>query len=191
MQKQLNRRALLAAASGLAAWPLMANSASPKRPLARVVVIGGGFGGATAAKYIRLWAPEIEVVLVEREATFVSCPLSNLVLGGTQQMEDLSIGYDTLQKKYGVRVVHDEALTIDPDRREVRLARGDRLQYDRLIVSPGVHVQYDRVPGLESAEAQAQVLHAWKAGPQTLALRRQLEAMPNGGVYALHIPVAP
>ena len=188
--KNLNRRALLGATGGALALSLI-GCATPSRPVARVVVIGGGFGGATAAKYIRLWAPEIEVVLVEREAAFVSCPLSNLVLGGTQTIEDLTTGYGTLQKKYGVRVVHDEATAIDAAKREVRLARGDTLKYDRLIVSPGIHFQYDQVPGLESAEAQSRVLHAWKAGPQTVALRQQLEALPNGGVYALHIPKAP
>ncbi len=186
----LNRRSLLGLAGGMAALSL-AGCASPARPSQRVVVIGGGFGGATAAKYIRLWAPEIEVVLVEREAAFVSCPLSNLVLGGSQTIEGLTTGYGALQSKYGVRVVRDEALAIDPDKREVRLARGDALRYDRLIVSPGVDFLYNEVPGLESAEAQARVLHAWKAGPQTVALRRQLEALPDGGVYALHIPKAP
>lgn len=190
MSKTLNRRNLLIAAGGAATMAL-AGCATPSRPVARVVVIGAGFGGATAAKYIRLWAPEIEVVLIEREAAFVSCPLSNLVLGGSERIENLTTSYDTLQKKYGVRIVHDEALAVDADRREVRLARGDALKYDRLIVSPGVHFQYDQVPGLEGEKAQARVLHAWKAGPQTVALRRQLEALPNGGVYALHIPKAP
>lgn len=146
-----------------------------------VVVIGGGFGGATAAKYIRQWAPEIEVVLVEREAAFISCPLSNLVLGGSEKIENLTTGYDTLQKKYGVRVVRDEALAIDAEKKTVKLARGDTLSYDRLIVSPGIDFQFDQVPGLQSAEAQAKVLHAWKAGPQTVALRRQLEERPDGG----------
>ncbi len=190
MMNKLNRRSLLAAVGGAAAWSL-AGCATVTRPSARVVVIGGGFGGATAAKYIRMWAPEIEVVLVERDAAFVSCPLSNLVLGGSQTIDDLTTGYDTLAKKYGVRVVRDEALHIDAVKREVRLARGDTLKYDRLIVSPGVHFQYDQVLGLGSTAAQSRVLHAWKAGPQTVALRRQLEAMPDGGVYALHIPQAP
>ncbi|MFZ4624907.1 MAG: FAD-dependent oxidoreductase, partial [Rhodoferax sp.] len=186
----LNRRSLLAALGGTALLSL-AGCASTGKPVARVVVIGGGYGGATAAKYIRLWAPEIEVVLVEREAAFVSCPLSNLVLGGSQRIEDLTTGYDTLQKKYAVRVVHDEAIAVDAEKREVRLARGDVLKYDRLIVAPGIHFLYDQVPGLESAQAQQRVLHAWKAGPQTVALRQQLEALPNGSVYALHIPKAP
>jgi NADPH-dependent 2,4-dienoyl-CoA reductase/sulfur reductase-like enzyme len=188
----INRRGILAACGAYAAAQLTACATpSVHKPVARVVVIGGGYGGATAAKYIRLWAPDIEVVLVEREAAFVSCPLSNLVLGGSKQIEELTTGYDTLQRKYGVKVVHDEALAIDADKRTVRLARGDTLRYDRLIVSPGVDFQYEQVSGLQSAEAQARVLHAWKAGPQTVALRRQLEALPDGGVYALHIPKAP
>ncbi len=191
MKHSIHRRHFLAAAGGTAVALALPGCATTAAPKARVVVIGGGFGGATAAKYIRLWAPEIEVVLVEREAAFVSCPLSNLVLGGTETIENITTGYDTLAKKYGVRVVRDEATAIDAGKREVRLARGDTLKYDRLIVSPGIDFQYDQVPGLESADAQARVLHAWKAGPQTVALRRQLEALPDGGVYALHIPKAP
>ena len=188
----INRRSFLAATGAVTATALAACATpSNQKPIARVVVIGGGFGGATAAKYIRLWAPDIEVVLVEREVDFVSCPLSNLVLGGSKTIEDLTTGYDTLQRKYGVKVVRDEALAIDAEKRTVRLARGDVLTYDRLIVSPGIDFQYDQVPGLQTADAQARVLHAWKAGPQTVALRRQLEALPNGGVYALHIPKAP
>ncbi len=192
MTIQLNRRHLLAAAGGAAAALALPGCASvSSAPKARVVVIGGGFGGATEAKYIRLWAPEIEVVLVEREAAFVSCPLSNLVLGGSEKIENITTGYDALQKKHGVRVVRDEATAIDAAKKEVRLARGDTLKYDRLIVSPGVDFQYDQLPGLQTADAQARVLHAWKAGPQTVALRKQLEALPDGGVYALHIPKAP
>ena len=192
MTIQLNRRHLLAAAGGAAAALALPGCASvSSAPKARVVVVGGGFGGATAAKYIRLWAPDIEVVLVEREAAFVSCPLSNLVLGGSEKIENITTGYDALQKKHGVRVVRDEAISIDAAKKEVRLARGDTLKYDRLIVSPGVDFQYDQVPGLQTADAQARVLHAWKAGPQTVALRKQLEALPDGGVYALHIPKAP
>ena len=187
---ELKRRSLLALGASAAALALP-GCASLSRPTSRVVVIGGGFGGATAAKYIRLWAPDIEVVLVEREAAFVSCPLSNLVLAGQESLENLTTGYGTLSRRHGVTVVRDEAVGVDVARREVRLARGDTLRYDRLIVSPGIDFQYDQVPGLESAEAQARVLHAWKAGPQTLALRRQLEALPNGGVFALHIPKAP
>lgn len=187
----INRRNILTAAGGAALALTLPGCATVGKPKARVVVIGGGFGGATAAKYIRLWAPEIEVVLVEREAAFISCPLSNLVLGGSEKIENLTTGYDTLQKKHGVRVVRDEALAIDAEKKTVKLARGDTLSYDRLIVSPGIDFQFDQVQGLQSANAQAKVLHAWKAGPQTVALRRQLEALPDGGVYALHIPKVP
>lgn len=187
----MNRRTLLTTAGGAALALSLPGCASVAQPKARVVVVGGGFGGATAAKYIRQWAPEIEVVLVEREAAFVSCPLSNLVIGGTEKIENLTTGYEVLQKRYGVRVVRDEAVAIDAEKKTVKLARGDPLRYDRLIVSPGIDFQFDQVPGLQSAEAQSQVLHAWKAGPQTVALRRQLEALPDGGVYALHIPKVP
>ena len=156
----------------------------------RVVVIGGGFAGATAARYIRLWAPDIAVTLVERNNEFVSCPMSNLVLGGNTRIEDLTSGYGGL-RKHGVRIVRDDAVAVDPAKRTVRLAGGDALGYDRLIVAPGIDFLPDAIPGLKSAEAQSRVLHAWKAGPQTVALRKQLEAMPDGGVYALSIPLAP
>jgi sulfide dehydrogenase [flavocytochrome c] flavoprotein subunit len=192
---KIARRTLLrtlAVGAGAGALAAMTGCASPATTARqRVVVIGGGYGGATAAKYLRLWAPEIEVVLVEREAAFISCPLSNLVLGGYETIENLTTSYDTLQRKHGVRVVRDEATAIDPAKKEVRLARGDTLKYDRLIVSPGIDFLYNQTPGLESAEAQAKVLHAWKAGVQTVALRKQLEALDNGGTYVLHIPKAP
>jgi sulfite dehydrogenase len=156
----------------------------------RVVVIGAGYGGATAAKYIKLWAPDIDVTVVERGSEFVSCPLSNLVLGGNTDIRELTYSYDGLKRR-GITVVRDEATAIDVEKREVRLAGGNTLSYDRLIVSPGVEFLYGGIPGLNNADAQNRVLHAWKAGPQTLALRKQLEDMRDGGVYALHIPKAP
>jgi sulfide dehydrogenase [flavocytochrome c] flavoprotein subunit len=158
---------------------------------ARVVVVGGGFGGATAAKYIRKWSDgRIGVTLVERERVFVSCPLSNLVLGGSRQIEDLTVAYDRLEK-WGVRRVTGEASSIDPTARAIRLASGETLAYDRLILAPGVDFIWNAVPALDNAAAREKVLHAWKAGPQTVALRRQLEAMPDGGVFVMHIPLAP
>ncbi|MBI3918645.1 MAG: FAD-dependent oxidoreductase [Betaproteobacteria bacterium] len=156
----------------------------------RVVIVGGGFSGATAAKYIRLWAPDIAVTLVERNAQFISCPMSNLVLGGNARIEDLTTSYDGLRKR-GVRVLRDEAVAVEHDRRQVRLTGGTTLQYDRVIVAPGIDFIYDAIPGLNGAEAQNRILHAWKAGPQTLALRRQIEAMRDGGVFVFHIPMAP
>lgn len=157
---------------------------------ARVVIVGAGFSGATAAKYIRLWAPDIDVTLVERNPDLVSCPLSNLVIGGTRTMANLTMGYGGLQK-YGVKVVRDEALSIEPLKREVRMASGSTLNYDRLIIAPGIDLNYSPIPGLKSEEAQARVPHGWKAGAQTLALRKQLESMRDGGIFAIHVPRAP
>jgi len=157
---------------------------------ARVVVIGAGIGGATAAKYVKMWAPDIDVTVVERDAGFVSCPISNLVLAGNTTMGEISRDYSGLANR-GINVVRDTALAIDPVARTVRLAGGNTLGYDRLIVSPGVEFMYNTIPGLNSAGAQIQVPHAWKAGPQTLVLRKQLESMRDGGVFAFHIPLAP
>jgi sulfite dehydrogenase len=154
----------------------------------RVVVIGGGYGGATAAKYIRMWDQGIDVVMVERSDAFTSCPMSNLVLGGSRTMEEIRRTYDGLRRR-GVRVVQDEATAVDPAKKVVRLQRGGDLQYDRLIVSPGIDFNFAEIDGYQAS--QDRILHAWKAGPQTLALRRQLEAMKDGGVYVLAVPLAP
>ena len=156
----------------------------------RVVVIGAGFGGATAAKYVKMWSPDIDVTVVEREAGFISCPISNLVLAGNTTINDISRDHSGFAKR-GINLVRDNAVAIDPATKTVRLAGGSTLGYDRLIVSPGIDFMYDTIPGLNNAAAQNQVLHAWKAGPQTLALRKQLESMRDGGVYAFHIPLAP
>ena len=157
----------------------------------KVVVIGGGYGGATAAKYIRLWAPQIEVTLVEPNPSFVSCPFSNRVLGGNLAIEDLTVGYERLQRDRGVQLVRARASAIDAAQRRVRLADGQTLAYDRLVVAAGVDLVYDNLPGLESPAARERVPHAWKAGPQTVLLRKQLESMRDGGVYALCIPRSP
>ncbi|HON31317.1 MAG TPA: NAD(P)/FAD-dependent oxidoreductase [Ottowia sp.] len=158
----------------------------------QVVVIGGGYGGATAAKYIRMWSEgRVQVTLVEPNDSFISCPISNLVLGGSKQMADITTSYDNLGKRHGVKIIKDRVVAIDADKRQVRLAGGSTLAYDRLVVSPGVDFMWDSLPGLKKPGAQDKVLHAWKAGAQTVALRKQLEAMPDGGVYALSIPLAP
>ena len=158
----------------------------------QVVVIGGGYGGATAAKYIRMWSEgRVQVTLVEPNDSFISCPISNLVLGGSKQMADITTSYDNLGKRHGVKIIKDRVVAIDADKRQVRLAGGSTLAYDRLVVSPGVDFMWDSLPGLKQPGAQDKVLHAWKAGAQTVALRKQLEAMPDGGVYALSIPLAP
>lgn len=166
-------------------------TATASRTVGRVVVVGGGYAGATAAKYVRMWGPDIEVTLVERDAEFISCPLSNRVLAGVVDLKDLTRGYGKLQAKYGIKLVRDEAVAIDAGAQEVTLAGGGVLKYDRLIVAPGVDLLFGEVPGLAAPGAADRILHAWKAGPQTVALRKQLEAMRNGGVYAITVPRSP
>jgi NADPH-dependent 2,4-dienoyl-CoA reductase/sulfur reductase-like enzyme len=158
----------------------------------KVVVVGGGYGGATAAKYVRMWSDYgIQVTLVEPNASFVSCPISNLVIGGSKTMGDITTPYYNLGKRHGVNVVRGFVTQIDAEKRLVKLADGSELSYDRLILSPGVDLMMDTLPGMGKSGAQDKILHAWKAGPQTLALRQQLEAMPDGGVFAITIPLAP
>jgi len=152
----------------------------------RVLVIGAGFGGATCAKYVAMWDPSIHVVLVDRVREFVSCPISNLVLGGNRTMRDITQSYDGL-KKYGIDVLNGEAVEVDSAKKLVKFGRGSQLVYDRLVLSPAVDFLFNEIEGYEAA--QQRVLHAWKAGQQTVDLRRQLEAMPDG--YVLSVPVAP
>jgi sulfide dehydrogenase [flavocytochrome c] flavoprotein subunit len=150
----------------------------------RVVVIGGGWGGATAAKYIRLGDSSIEVTLLEPNKEFISCPFSNLVLSGVESLKNLTVPYDGLRKR-GVRIRHESASAIEPDRKRVRVGN-DYLEYDRLVVSPGIDFQWEQVEGL--AQAKDSVLHAWKAGPQTVQLAKQLQSMKDGGVVVMTVP---
>jgi len=190
-QTRYSRRDLLKLGIAAPVAASLAACATPPRSDARkVVVVGGGWGGATAAKYLRLWSEgQLDVTLVEPQRRFVSCPMSNLVLGGSKTLADISFGYDGLRDR-GVRVVHDSATAIDAGARQVRLASGAPLAYDRVIVSPGIEFMFEKVPGM-SAGAVGTVPHAWKAGPQTVVLRRQLEAMPDGGVVLIGVPAAP
>ena len=159
---------------------------------AKVVVVGGGYGGATAAKYVRLLSDnKIDVVLIEPQEAFVSCPISNLVLSGGKQIGDITTPYSGLSSRHGVTVVRDYVSAIDVSKKTVTLARGSSIAYDKLVVSPGIDLVYSSIEGLKEAQASGQVLQAWKAGAETVALRRQLEAMPDGGVYAITIPEAP
>ncbi|AEG67506.1 NAD(P)/FAD-dependent oxidoreductase [Ralstonia solanacearum] len=187
-----DRRALLRAIGATAlAGPLAACASLSGLRNARVVVVGGGYGGATAAKYVRVFSGgRVDVTLVEPNAAFVSCPLSNLVLSGDRNLASLTVPYDALVARHGVRWVRDRAAAIDLGARQVRLEGGGTLDYDRLILSPGIDFVPGAIPGLAAATA-ARAPHAWKAGAQTLALRHRLEAMPNGGVVAISIPLAP
>jgi NADH dehydrogenase FAD-containing subunit len=165
-------------------------------PSGRVVVIGGGMAGAAAAKYLRLWGGTgVSVTLVERSATYTSNIMSNLVLTGQKSISSLQYKYDSLVSRYGITRVQGEVTAIDPVARRVTLASGGTLAYDRLVLAPGVVFTYEPalggIPGLETAAAQAKVLHAWQAGAQTTALRNQITAMPNGGVFVLTIPAKP
>ncbi|MFP8779872.1 FCSD flavin-binding domain-containing protein [Hydrogenophaga sp. RWCD_12] len=189
----MRRRQLLQAGSSLGAVGLLSGCAGMSTGhRAHVVVVGGGYGGATTAKYLRMWSDgKIRVTLVEPNPSFVSCPLSNLVVGGSKSLADITSSYDKLGAVHGVEMVRDRVIAIDAERQSVRLAGGAVLPYDRLVVSPGIDFMWDALPGMAKAGAKESVLHAWKAGEQTVALRKQLEAMPDGGVYALSIPLAP
>ncbi|KAF0844514.1 NADPH-dependent 2,4-dienoyl-CoA reductase/sulfur reductase-like enzyme [Methylovorus glucosotrophus] len=161
------------------------------RPKPRVVVVGGGYAGAAAAKYLKLWGGNaVDVVVVEPSSQFVSCPLSNLVLGGSKTIDDLTFSYAALKKNHDLQWVRDSVVAIDPEHKKLILGRSD-FGYDKLILAPGVDFIYDALPGLESDAARKQVPHAWKAGEQTVNLRRQLESMPDDGVFVMSIPKAP
>ncbi|MCJ0766109.1 NAD(P)/FAD-dependent oxidoreductase [Variovorax terrae] len=188
----MQRRSFLQSSAALSLLGLVgcATTSIPSR--AKVVVIGGGYGGATAAKYVRLLSDhKIDVVLIEPDEAFVSCPLSNLVLGGSKQMADITTPYSGLSKNHGITVVRDRASAIDTAKKTVTLAGGPVIGYDKLVVSPGVELLFGSIEGLQAANASGQILQAWKAGPETEALRKQLQAMPDGGVYAITIPEAP
>ena len=189
-RRQLLRYSLaMGATTSLMGHSVFAQNAATK---AQVIVTGGGYGGATAAKYIRLLsAYKIPVMLVEPNAEFISCPMSNLVIGGSKTLQDLTTSYDTLAKKHGVQIVQDRVTRIDPDKKTVTLAKGPTLAYDKLVLSPGIELMLDSIEGLQAAHESGRILQAWKAGPETTALRKQLQDMPDGGVYALTVPEAP
>lgn len=192
MTTTMQRRNLLQGAAALAALGLAGCATTSVPSRARVLVVGGGYGGATAAKYIRLLSDyKIDVVLVEPNEAFVSCPLSNLVLGGAKQIGEITTPYAGLSAKHGVTVVRDWVSAIDPAKKSATLGSGAAIAYDKLVLSPGVEMIWDSVAGSKAANESGRVLQAWKAGPETVGLRRQLEAMPDGGVYAITIPEAP
>jgi NADPH-dependent 2,4-dienoyl-CoA reductase/sulfur reductase-like enzyme len=173
------------AALGLGA-PAVLGQAKP-----RVVVIGGGAGGATAAKYIaRDSAGAIAVTLVEENETYQTCFHSNLYIGGFKSYDEIVHRYDALTKAHGVTLARARAMQVDRDRKEVVLSDGQRLPYDRLVVSPGIDLKYDSVPGW-SREAEEQMPHGWKPGRQTRLIKEKLDAVPNGGVIVMIAPPNP
>jgi NADPH-dependent 2,4-dienoyl-CoA reductase/sulfur reductase-like enzyme len=188
--RNFTRRDLLKLTAAASAVGTLGACATGGGSKGKVVVVGGGWGGATVAKYTRMWSEgTIDVTLVEPSRTFVSCPISNLVIGGSRKLDELTLSYDGL-RRHGVNVVHDTVTAIDAERKQVRLASGGTLPFDRVVVSPGIEFMYEQVKGM-SPQATETIPHAWKAGPQTLLLRRQLEAMPNGGVVVMSVPLAP
>jgi len=188
-----SRRTFLQALCGLGALGAVAPKSfarANKLPLGRVVIVGGGFAGATAAKYIRLWsAGNIQTIVIEKSSQFVSCPLSNLVLGGHKRIDDLTFDYALLKQHHGIQWVQDEVTAIHPSTKKVTLKRGE-LRYDRLILAPGIDFDFQTLPQLNTEEAQLAIPHAWKAGWQTVNLRKQLQAMPDGGVFVISLPKA-
>ncbi|HEC84451.1 MAG TPA: NAD(P)/FAD-dependent oxidoreductase, partial [Thioploca sp.] len=175
-----------AAAVSLAGLPIIGQG----RSKGHVVVVGGGYGGATAAKYLRIADPTIQVTLIEKGKQYVSCPMSNEVLSGERNFESINVSYRALNAHYGINVVHAVATEIDPVKKNVRTTSGQDFQYDRLIVSPGVDFRWDAIEGYDRNAVEI-MPHAWFAGPQTLLLRQQLEAMRNGGVVIIVAPPNP
>jgi sulfide dehydrogenase [flavocytochrome c] flavoprotein subunit len=190
---QFTRRKFIQVAGACTAMGAMA-SVSPRAfgtgMKGRVIVIGGGYGGAIAAKYIKMGDPDVDVTLIEKNPHYVSCPLSNEVLSGERAIDSLTFNYKTLSSKRGINVVNDKVVEIDATSRTVKGASGKAYSYDKLVVSPGVSFRYDKIEGY-SKEAAEKIPHAWKAGPQTTLLRKQLEAMKDGGVCYIAAPPNP
>ena len=175
----------IAAAAASFALPCPSHAQSA----ARIIVIGGGFGGAACARALRKINSKLQVTLVEPNRTFTACPFSNEVIAGLRDIGAQQFGYDRIAAD-GVTVITQAAVKIDPQTRMVGLADGTSLGYDRLVLAPGIDLKFEALPGYDEAAA-AKMPHAWKAGEQTLLLRRQLEAMEDGGLVALALPAAP
>ena len=159
---------------------------------AEILVIGGGYGGATAAKYLRLFSNNTaSVTLIEPNPSFISCPMSNLVIGGSRTLSELTTSYSNLSKRHGIKMIQDSVASIDADKKTVKLASGKTLRYDKVVVSPGVTLMTNTVEGLAEANKAGVTLQAWKAGAETVALHKQLASIRDGGTYILSVPEAP
>ena len=188
----MNRRLFLGQSTALALLAGLPTIGSANLKNAHIVVVGGGYGGATAAKYLRLFSNNTaKVTLIEPNSSFMSCPLSNLVVGGSRTLSELTTPYDNLQKRHGIRLVKDLVTSIDGVKKTLKLASGTNINYDKLVLSPGISMMMDQVEGLAQANLSGTTIQAWKAGPETTALHQQLASMRDGGVYAITIPEAP
>jgi len=156
----------------------------------KVVIVGGGIGGATAAQYIKKMDSSIDVTIVEMNKDYYTCFMSNFVIGGTKDLDYIHFTYDALKAK-GINVVFDTVTGIDAGAKKVKTAGGQSLAYDRCIVSPGVDFKYEMIEGYNAEVADSSIPHAWKAGPQTVELRKQLEAMKDGGTVVVCPPGNP
>jgi NADPH-dependent 2,4-dienoyl-CoA reductase/sulfur reductase-like enzyme len=186
----LSRREALAmlGGAGAAAFSL-STPAIAQQSAGRVVVIGGGFGGATAARYLKRGNPKLTVTLVEPLRRFYTCPFTNLHFGGLRTFEQQGHGFDDL-RRIGVQVVHERANDVDAKGKSVTLAGGKKLAYDKLVLSPGIDIRWGAIEGYDQAAAEL-APHAWQAGPQTVLLKKQLEAMEDGGLFILTAPDNP
>lgn len=188
MKRGVERRQILKALGAASVLPMLAACARTGQP--RVVVVGGGFGGASCARYVKVIDPGIEVILIERNESYTTCPFSNNVLGGLQTLDSLVHGYDALKSHWGIRIVHDTVTGVDPQKRKVTLASGNAVDYDRLVLSPGVDMKWGAIDGY--TEAAAEIMpHAWKAGPQTVLLQKQSASVEDGGVVVIAAPDNP
>jgi sulfide dehydrogenase [flavocytochrome c] flavoprotein chain len=184
----VTRRNVVGAIAASAA-PLVLPCPSGAQSAARIVVIGGGFGGASCARALRRIDPKLQLTLVEPNRTFTACPFSNQVIAGLREIEVQQFSYDLIAAE-GITVIAEAAVRIDAKTRIVGLAGGQSLAYDRLVLAPGIDLKFDALSGYDEAAAK-KMPHAWKAGEQTLLLRRQIEAMDDGGLIALAVPAAP
>jgi sulfide dehydrogenase [flavocytochrome c] flavoprotein subunit len=182
------RQVIAAAAAGAASAalprPLRAQDAQP-----RIVVVGGGFGGATVARFLKRADPKLDVTLVEANPIFTSCPFSNEVIAGLRDMASQYFRYDRIAAD-GIAIVHQPTIAVDAAARSVTLGDRTRLGYDRLVIAPGIDLRFDALPGYDEAAVE-RMPHAWKAGEQTVLLRRQLEAMEDGGTVVMALPALP
>jgi len=174
-------------ALGITAGTLSLSPASFAAGSRHVVIVGGGFGGATCARYLKLYDPSIGVTLIEKKASYVTCPFSNTVLAGLNGMDFVTRGYSALSGQHAVKVVQDTVTAIDPAARKLSTKGGQNLNYDRLVMAPGIDFRWDAIEGYDAGVA-ATIPHAWQAGSQTELLKKQLVAMNDGGVVIITVP---